>query len=114
MLFSIRKYFLTLFLSVCALTSVVAQAVVTIDEKKDACNGLFNGSVRITVTSGLENLSYFMIGINFSQAAMGNLDVGVPVTVTNLRPDSYILIIDDGDAGPNFNTSVIIGSVTGV
>ena len=115
MLLSIRQYFLIFFLSTCSLTTVLAQAVVSIDQKKDACNGLFNGSVRINVTSGIENLSYFMIGINFSQQALGTLDVGVPVTITGLRPDTYILLIEDGDnIAPNFNTTVIIGAVTGV
>ena len=115
MLLSIRQYFLIFFLSTCSLTTVLAQAVVSIDQKKDACNGLFNGSVRINVTSGIENLSYFMIGINFSQQALGTLDVGVPVTITGLRPDTYILLIEDGDnVAPNFNTIVIIGAVTGV
>src|SRR5688500_7050083 len=114
MLVSVRKYLLTVFLSVFVLSAAFAQAVVTIDQKKDACNGLFNGSFRITVTSGDEPLSYFMIGINFSQQASGPLDVNVPATVMNLRPDTYILIVDDGDPAPNFNTAVVIGSVTGV
>ena len=114
MLFSIRRYVLIFLITLATFSTVLAQAVVTIDQQKDACNGLFNGSIRLTVTSGVENLSYFMIGINFSQSASGNLDVGVPVIVPNLRPDNYILIVDDGDPGPNFNTSLVIGAVSGV
>ena len=114
MLYYLRNYlFATLFL-LTTITSGLAQAVVTIDEQKDACNGLFNGSIRITVVSGVENLSYFVFGLNFGQAVSGPLDVGVPVTVSGLRPDNYVLAVDDGDPAGNFNTALVIGAVSGV
>jgi len=112
MLFSIRKYFLAFFIFFSAYSSGLAQAVVTVDQVKDACDGLFNGSVRITVTSGVENLSYFVIGTGFLQIESGPLDVGIPVTVSNLRPDTYFLQVADGDPAINFSTFFTINDHT--
>lgn len=88
-----------------------SQAVVVIDEVKNSCGGSFNGSFRLTVTSGVEELQYFIFGIGFGNIQTGFLDVGVPVTITGLRQDNYLLSIPDGDnANPNYSTFVLIGN----
>ncbi|WKZ58233.1 MAG: gliding motility-associated C-terminal domain-containing protein [Cyclobacteriaceae bacterium] len=88
-----------------------SQAVVVIDQVKNSCGGSFNGSFRLTVTSGVEELQYFIFGIGFGDIQTGFLDVGVPVTITGLRQDNYLLSIPDGDiSNPNFNTFVLIGN----
>ncbi|MBX2966143.1 MAG: gliding motility-associated C-terminal domain-containing protein [Cyclobacteriaceae bacterium] len=99
-----------LFLS--ALGAYAQPAVVIVDEIKDACGASFNGSVQVTVTSGAAPLSYFMFGLGFSQIESGPLTVGVPVVISGLQPDTYLLSVSDGDPAPNFSTFVPIGSST--
>jgi gliding motility-associated-like protein len=109
---STRKYFFVFGLVILSFTKVFSQAaVVVVDQIKHECTGSFNGSLRITVTSGTEPLSYFMFGLNFGDIKNGFLDVGVPVTISGLRADNYLISVSDGDPAPNFSTFVTINNV---
>lgn len=111
MLKSSRAAIVTVVLVLASFATVNAQAVVTIDNKKDACNGLFNGSFRITVTSGTAPLSLFVFGIGFGQIVTSPLTQGVPFNVTGLQPDNYIVSVSDGDPAANFSTFVSITNI---
>ena len=110
MLYFTRKNFLSLLLFLTVSFSAFAQAVVTLDQKKDACDVLQNGSIRVTVVSGVAPLSYFYLGLGFGQSGSGNVTVGVPVTITGLQADNYVFVMNDGDPASNYNTIFTINN----
>src|SRR5258707_1258481 len=78
--------------------------VFTIQNKKDACNGLQNGSFDILVTSATGSVSAFIFNGGHSPNPIGpiSLTVGVATSVTGLV----------GIAGGNFTLVVVSDAVT--
>jgi gliding motility-associated-like protein len=92
----------------------------TIDDKKDACRDLVggdgvldNGSVTITVTSGVPPFTLFILGPpNFINIP---LTLGVPYTHTGLVPNGYTIFVQDNSpATPDFSGSVTILGTTDI
>ncbi len=121
-----RFFFLTLLLGVTALASdVFAQApIVVLSDKKDACRDLLdgsgnpgtdgtldNGSINVTVTSGIPPISLFIIGP--TNLVGIPLTLGVPFTAPNLKPGSYVIVVQDGNPA-DFNGNFIINGTTDI
>jgi len=118
-----RNFLIVLFLLVFSSIAYAQPATVVVDQVRNACGGSFNGSIRITVTSGSpqvppDQFGYFILGLGFGDVQSGFLTLGVPLTITGLRPDNYVLAVSDEDPRPNFNlffpilsAPVITGSV---
>jgi gliding motility-associated-like protein len=121
-----RLFLLTLLLGAMAFASeVMAQApVVVLSDKKDACRDLLdgsgnpgtdgnldNGSINVTVTSGIPPISLFIIGptnlVNIP------LTLGVPFTAPNLRPGGYVIVVQDGNPS-DFNGNFLINGTTDI
>src|SRR6187551_1848684 len=108
--------FLFLFSASCFLSSTaLAQATVDMDDTKDACNGLNNGSITITVTNGVPPFNYTVFRLSDFTIIFNNVPIalGVPTILSNLSPDSYFIGVTDGDPGPgpNFTGNFVIGNV---
>lgn len=121
-----RQLFFGFFL-VLTFLSAWAQAqspTVTITNKKDACRDLLdaggnpgtdgtldNGSVIITVTSGIPPATLFILGpVNILNVPM---TIGVPYLAENLKPGNYFVIVQDGNPS-DFNGSFIINGTTDI
>ncbi|MBX2898529.1 MAG: gliding motility-associated C-terminal domain-containing protein [Cyclobacteriaceae bacterium] len=121
-----RLFFLTCVLLLSSFAaSVWAQApTVVLSNKKDACRDLLdaggapgsdgildNGSITVTVTSGIPPLQLFVIGptnlINIP------LTLGVPYVAQNLKPGNYIIVVQDGNP-MDFNGNFIINGTTDI
>lgn len=121
-----RFFFLTLLLGFTAFAAdVLAQApVVVLSDKKDACRDLLdgsgnpgtdgtldNGSINVTVTSGIPPINLFIIGptnlVNIP------LTLGVPFTAPNLKPGGYVIVVQDGNPS-DFNGNFIINGTTDI
>ncbi len=121
-----RLFLLTLLLGAMAFASeVMAQApVVVLSDKKDACRDLLdgsgnpgtdgtldNGSINVTVTSGIPPISLFIIGptnlVNIP------LTLGVPFTAPNLKPGGYVIVVQDGNPS-DFNGNFLINGTTDI
>ncbi len=121
-----RLFLLTLLLGAMAFTSeLMAQApVVVLSDKKDACRDLLdgsgnpgtdgtldNGSINVTVTSGIPPISLFIIGptnlVNIP------LTLGVPFTAPNLKLGNYVIVVQDGNPS-DFNGNFTINGTTDI
>lgn len=121
-----RLFLLTLLLGLSAFVAdVMAQApVVVLSDRKDACRDLLdaggapgtdgtldNGSISITVTSGIPPIRLFIIGptnlVNIP------LSLGVPFTATNLEPGIYVIVVQDGNPA-DFNGNFTINGTTDI
>lgn len=110
----------------CALTlaSTVAfgQApTVTITNKKDACRDLLdagglpgtdgvldNGSISITVTSGIPAITLFILGpVNYLNIPMA---LGVPYQAVDLKPGVYNVVVQDGNPSDFVGNFIISGT----
>lgn len=94
-----------------------SQATVSPDPPShvNACGGLANGSISFTVTAGVAPFNLFYFGVGFGQSGFVPVTQGIPVTVPNLQPDTYLLSIADGDAAnPNYSTFVTITNIPAV
>ncbi|MEO7992231.1 MAG: SprB repeat-containing protein, partial [Chryseolinea sp.] len=92
----------------CAATSL-AQPVFTVQNKKDACDGLANGSFEVLVTSAnTPPLRVFVFGP--PDAGPINATVGVPVPITGLPGTvggkSYLVIVQDADGSTPFFVTI--------
>ncbi len=97
--------FFTLTLSLTALVSRAQNPVFTIQNIKDACDGLANGSVDVVVTSAVGNITILVFGPpNFSETLFS------PGTVTfeNLPVRTGYLVIVQDDNGSAFQTFDIV------
>ncbi|MBX2894243.1 MAG: gliding motility-associated C-terminal domain-containing protein [Cyclobacteriaceae bacterium] len=121
-----RFFILTLLLGISAFaTNVFAQApVVVLSDKKDACRDLLdgsgnpgtdgtldNGSINVTVTSGIPPISLFIIGP--TNIVGVPLTLGVPFTAPNLKPGGYVIVVQDGNPA-DFNGNFIINGTTDI
>jgi gliding motility-associated-like protein len=121
-----RLFLLTLLLGAMAFASdVMAQApVVVLSDRKDACRDLLdgsgnpgtdgtldNGSINVTVTSGIPPISLFIIGP--TNLVNVPLTLGVPFTAPNLRPGGYVIVVQDGNPS-DFNGNFIINGTTDI
>ncbi len=99
-----------------------AQApIATITNKKDACRDLLdgggnpgtdgtldNGSITITVTSGIPSITLFVLGpVNKLNIPM---TLGVPYLADNLEPGIYNVIVQDGNPSDFTGTFTINGT----
>ncbi|MBS1505503.1 MAG: gliding motility-associated C-terminal domain-containing protein [Bacteroidetes bacterium] len=104
----LSTFFVAAFLLV-SLASI-AQPVFTLQNKKDACNALQNGSFDINVTSATGAISAFVFS---SGPPIGplTLSVGTPFSVTNLKGSgagvSYLVVVSD-DNGSNSSSATIL------
>ncbi|MCW5911168.1 MAG: gliding motility-associated C-terminal domain-containing protein [Cyclobacteriaceae bacterium] len=121
-----RLFLLTLLLGMMAFAAdVMAQApVVVLSEKKDACRDLQdaggapgtdgildNGSIIVTVTSGIPPLQLFIIGpTNLINVPLA---LGVPYVAQDLKPGNYIIVVQDGNP-QDFNGNFIINGTTDI
>jgi gliding motility-associated-like protein len=95
--------------------------VVTISNSKDACRDLLdagnnpgsdgvldNGSINITVTSGIPPITLFVLGpVNKLNIPM---TLGVPYLADNLKPGIYNVIVQDGNPSDFAGTFTINGT----
>jgi len=77
----------------------------------NSCGTSDNGSIAFTVT-GVAPLSIRLIGINEGTIINQSATSGVPVTISSLPDDSYLIIVFDGDPAPNYSNSTVVTSVT--
>ncbi|MBL7858348.1 MAG: gliding motility-associated C-terminal domain-containing protein [Cyclobacteriaceae bacterium] len=90
-------------------TASLAQPVFTIQNKKDACDGLANGSFEVLVSSAnTPPLRVFVFGPpDFGPI---NATVGVPVPITGLPGTvggkSYLIIVQDADGSTPFFVNI--------
>jgi gliding motility-associated-like protein len=106
-------------------TYALAQApIVTLTNKKDACRDLLNasglpgtdgvldnGSIIVTVTSGIPPLTLFVLGpVNVVSQPV---TLGVPFLVSNLKPGPYFVVVQDGNPS-DFNGNFIINGTTDI
>jgi len=98
--------------------------LVTLSNKKDACRDLLdaggapgsdgvldNGSIVITVTSGIPPISLFVLGpVNKLNIP---ITIGVPYVATDLKPGNYFVVVQDGNPS-DFNGSFIINGTTDI
>ncbi|MBX2916289.1 MAG: gliding motility-associated C-terminal domain-containing protein [Cyclobacteriaceae bacterium] len=121
-----RFFFLTLLLGITAFAAdVLAQApVVVLSDRKDACRDLLdgsgnpgtdgtldNGSINVTVTSGIPPISLFIIGP--TNIVGVPLTLGVPFTAPNLKPGAYVIVVQDGNPA-DFNGNFLINGTTDI
>lgn len=118
--------FIALLLGLILISSVSwAQApVVTINNKKDACRDLLdgsgnpgsdgvldNGSINVTVTSGIPPITLFILGpVNKLNIPM---TLGVPYLAEDLKPGVYNVIVQDGNPS-DFAGSFVINGTTDI
>lgn len=117
---SIRLFFLlfTGFLFFSTISALAQAPVVTILNKKDACRDLVgsdgildNGSIEITVTSGIPPINLFILGpVNHINIPM---TLGVPFIPTDLKPGNYVVIVQDGNPS-DFNGAFIINGTSDI
>jgi gliding motility-associated-like protein len=123
--FTFLSVFLSFGLLLASATISLAQPVFSIQNKKDACDNLANGSFQILVTSGTGTISGFVFS---SGAPIGpiNLTVGVPQTVSGLSGlpapagTTYLIVVADDNGNaialttiflyPTINPSVVSSS----
>lgn len=111
-----KKIFFSILVSLLSFSFAEAQLTATISNKKDACDGLNNGSFSITIdppgTTG--PYSIFVFGLGFGQIATANTpNDGVPVNITALRADNYLISVSDADGvTPNFTTFLTISAIS--
>ncbi|MBP9924755.1 MAG: gliding motility-associated C-terminal domain-containing protein [Cyclobacteriaceae bacterium] len=98
--------------------------VVTTNNKKDACldqldgggnpgtDGILdNGSINVTVTSGIPPISLFILGpVNKLNIPM---TLGVPYLADNLKPGVYNVIVQDGNPS-DFAGSFVVNGTTDI
>lgn len=94
---------------------------VTITNKKDACRDLLdagglpgtdgtldNGSITITVTSGIPAITLFILGpVNYINIPV---NLGVPYEALNLKPGVYNVIVQDGNPSDFVGNFIISGT----
>jgi len=109
------------FFSTCAWAQT---PLVTLSNKKDACRDLLdaggapgsdgvldNGSIVITVTSGIPPISLFVLGpVNKLNIP---ITIGVPYVATDLKPGNYFVVVQDGNPS-DFNGSFIVNGTTDI
>ncbi|HCW08541.1 MAG TPA: hypothetical protein DGG95_14375, partial [Cytophagales bacterium] len=102
-----------------ALTSasvVFSQPTFTISNKKDACNGLQNGSFDITVSAGTGTVSAFVFNAGHSPNPIGpiSLTVGVPTSVTGLvgtgAGNSTLVVVSDDNGSSSSSVTIFLRS----
>jgi gliding motility-associated-like protein len=106
-------------------TYAYAQApVVTLTNKKDACRDLLdagglpgsdgvldNGSIIVTVNSGIPPMTLFVLGpVNVVSQP---ISLGVPFLVSNLKPGPYFVVVQDGNPS-DFNGNFTINGTTDI
>lgn len=120
-----RLFLLTLLGIVALAADVMAQSpVVVLSDKKDACRDLLdaggapgtdgtldNGSINVTVTSGIPPISLFIIGP--TNLVGIPLTLGVPFTAPDLKPGAYVIVVQDGNPA-DFNGNFIINGTTDI
>jgi hypothetical protein len=106
-----KIFFLSLALGCLSAISALSQPVFSIQNKKDACNGLQNGSFDINVTSGTGSISAFIFS---SGAPIGpvTLTVGTPTTISSLKGTaggtSYLVVVSDDNGSSNTSTTIFL------
>jgi len=111
------KFFAGIFLFLVSFQLAQAQVPTsTISNKKDACDGIFNGSFDISVNAPGTTGPYtaFVFGLGFSQVGSGSANnTGEIMPITGLRPDTYLVVISDSDpVTANYSTFVTINAVS--
>jgi hypothetical protein len=121
-----RLFLLALFCGMSVFASeVMAQTpLVTLSDRKDACRDLLdgsgnpgtdgtldNGSINITVTSGIPPITLFIIGP--TNIVGTPLTLGVPFTAPNLKPGAYVIVVQDGNPA-DFNGNFLINGTTDI
>jgi gliding motility-associated-like protein len=85
--------FLVVLLALFSATSAFSQLNATFSNQKDACDGLNNGSIEITVTGSVGSIQVDFLGP--PNAGPFSPTDGTPFSVTNLPPRTYLVIVQD-------------------
>jgi len=105
-----RFSFLIAFLFVSAV-HLLAQPTVLLQNQKDACDGMNNGSIDVLATAGVAPVELFLFGPTTTLTFVP-LTVGIPLTVPALEPGLFTVIVTDGSGGGPFTGGFTILIIT--